>query len=199
MSTRYQYRPLNPKRREIRVLSIDVNNPTAPAEPTPLECTVERISLTAWIRPSYYAVSYVWGDASRLATIKLDGQLVQIPYNSEQALRCLYRRTKDEKPVYSPTSDDGRVRIWLDAICIDQHNVAERNSQVAMMGLIYRAAVRTLIWLGEPDQSTHASVESVRLIVQQWCDWSAIEALYGRAWFTRLWVVQEALLAETAV
>jgi hypothetical protein len=33
-----------------------------------------------------------------------------------------------------------RVPIWIDAICIDQNDVLERNHQVSLMGLIYSEA-----------------------------------------------------------
>jgi hypothetical protein len=133
-------------------------------------------------------------------------------------------------------SDDESWRMWLDAVCIDQSNIAERNFQVGMMGRIYNGAFRTVVWLGEQEDSTGAAIRSIGLVVRQCrdstkglsdlykliygrtgfsrsyvpsqistdvlpasCDWSAIEALYRRTWFTRLWVVQEALLNETVV
>ncbi|KAI4179181.1 MAG: hypothetical protein L6R41_007995, partial [Letrouitia leprolyta] len=39
--------------------------------------------------------------------------------------------------------------LWADAICIDQSNIAERSSQVTMMGAIYERALSVQIWLGE--------------------------------------------------
>ncbi|KAH7121662.1 heterokaryon incompatibility protein-domain-containing protein [Dactylonectria macrodidyma] len=41
--------------------------------------------------------------------------------------------------------------LWVDAICINQGCIAERNAQVAMMDDIYRSAKRVLVWLGESD------------------------------------------------
>ncbi|KAK7747636.1 hypothetical protein SLS62_009047 [Diatrype stigma] len=38
--------------------------------------------------------------------------------------------------------------FWIDAICIDQENLNERNVQVAMMPTIYRSAKSVLVWLG---------------------------------------------------
>jgi hypothetical protein len=44
---------------------------------------------------------------------------------------------------------DRPFTIWVDAVCIDQDNVSERNQQVSIMGDIYRNAARTLVWLGD--------------------------------------------------
>ena len=38
--------------------------------------------------------------------------------------------------------------LWIDAICIDQASLSERNHQVAQMGAIYAAAAHVIIWLG---------------------------------------------------
>ena len=45
-----------------------------------------------------------------------------------------------------------RLQIWVDAVCINQCDIPERNQQVAMMGDIYRNARQVCIWLGEPQK-----------------------------------------------
>src|SRR5882757_5845843 len=42
-------------------------------------------------------------------------------------------------------------QLWIDALCINQIDEAEKNKQVAMMGEIYSRASRVLIWLGRLD------------------------------------------------
>ncbi|EEU42374.1 uncharacterized protein NECHADRAFT_79878 [Fusarium vanettenii 77-13-4] len=44
---------------------------------------------------------------------------------------------------------DQPCTIWVDAVCIDQNSVLERNHQVSIMADIYRNAARTIVWLGE--------------------------------------------------
>lgn len=44
---------------------------------------------------------------------------------------------------------DTALRIWVDALCIDQGNIEERNKHVLMMGTIYAGASHLRIWLGE--------------------------------------------------
>lgn len=51
--------------------------------------------------------------------------------------------------------------IWVDALCINQGNVAERSGQVGMMGEIYSSAYYVWIWLGENE----AIVQALRLII----------------------------------
>ena len=41
-----------------------------------------------------------------------------------------------------------REPIWIDAICIDQQNVLERNAQVSRMGSIFHSATDTIIYPG---------------------------------------------------
>ena len=47
--------------------------------------------------------------------------------------------------------------LWVDAVCINQADVIEKNHQVHMMNHIYRNAQQVLIWLGEErDDTTQA-------------------------------------------
>jgi hypothetical protein len=39
--------------------------------------------------------------------------------------------------------------LWVDAICINQHNNQEKSHQVSMMGEIYKRDTQVLAWLGE--------------------------------------------------
>lgn len=43
--------------------------------------------------------------------------------------------------------------FWIDAICINQSDVHERNHKIAKMAQIYTLASRTIIWLGLEDTS----------------------------------------------
>src|SRR3569833_118568 len=83
----------------------------------------------------YEALSYVWGDLKEMTPILVDGQTLEIGTNLRSAL---FNLRHVDKP---------RV-LWVDAICIDQSNIKERNQQVAAMGEIYRRASKALVWLG---------------------------------------------------
>lgn len=83
---------------------------------------------------SYEALSYVWGDASEKTPIQIDDQTLQIGTNLRLVL--LNIRNLDQPRT-----------LWIDALCINQADTAERNQQVAVMGEIYRRAKGTLVWL----------------------------------------------------
>lgn len=89
---------------------------------------------------NYAALSYSWamndGDASFCRSIVIDGMLKPVTRNLYEALRRLRYR-------------DGKLRIWVDAVCIDQTNVGERTSHVRQMDEIYRNASIVFAWLGE--------------------------------------------------
>ncbi|RYC65257.1 hypothetical protein CHU98_g949 [Xylaria longipes] len=62
----------------------------------------------------YTALSYVWGEPTPADTILLDGEGVGITVNLGASLRDL--------------RDTNRThRAWADVLCIDQHNIPERN------------------------------------------------------------------------
>lgn len=75
----------------------------------------------------YNALSYVWGDASDLQTIKLEGEDFLVTRNLMAALKTL-RRTKEA------------VKFWIDAVCINQADLEEKKMQIPLMGRIYQQA-----------------------------------------------------------
>jgi hypothetical protein len=72
--------------------------------------------------------------------------------NCEDAIRALQKDLCRNEP----------HRIWIDAISINQANVQERNSQVSMMGNIYRRASVVRIWLG---LATHDYCTALRVLI----------------------------------
>jgi hypothetical protein len=86
----------------------------------------------------YEALSYKWGPILPEHQILLSGCRFNIRKNLWQALRQL-RRKREERI------------LWIDALCINQANVLERNHQVAQMGRIYSGYLRCVAWeeLGE--------------------------------------------------
>ena len=49
--------------------------------------------------------------------------------------------------------DSSRV-LWIDAICINQTDIPERNAQVSTMKRTYEEADRVLVWLGEERENS---------------------------------------------
>ena len=56
--------------------------------------------------------------------------------------------------------------LWVDAICINQEDHAERAAQVILMPKIYHSASQVLYWLGEEDERTSDAVNLLRLLAE---------------------------------
>ncbi|KAK6428397.1 hypothetical protein LTR95_015455 [Oleoguttula sp. CCFEE 5521] len=97
------------------------------------------VSMISFRRLSYNALSYSWamddGDASFSRGMTLCDKTKCITQNLAEGLYRIRSRTESR-------------RLWVDAVCINQINVVERNAQVAMMFDIYVLAKRVDIWLG---------------------------------------------------
>lgn len=84
--------------------------------------------------------------------IDIDGETLLITKSLADALGRM--REKDA---------DCRV-LWVDAICINQGDVAERSQQVALMGRIYKCSNRVLVWLGDKDEYTNEAISLIKTI-----------------------------------
>lgn len=85
--------------------------------------------------PGYGAVSYTWGDPARVKTISVNGTPVDVSYN------CWY--------VLSQARRHRKGYLWIDALCINQQNDAEKGTQVARMSEIYSRAHAVYCAVGE--------------------------------------------------
>lgn len=122
----YQYSGLNYRLgQEIRICVL------LPGDPSDdLRCELIHVNLND--DPVYDAVSYTWatqnGDTQLSCSINCIGRgFIRITANCNAVLRRL-------------RTNGTRKQLWLDAICIDQTQVAERNHQVAMMDQVYSGA-----------------------------------------------------------
>lgn len=99
--------------------------------------------------------------------------------------------------------------VWVDAICIDQSNVLERNAQVAQMSAIYRGCSRVFVYLGEeisqmplrrPGQAFYPYRRNFHEIGEVISESTMdLQKLLGLRYFSRVWIIQELLLAPSAV
>jgi Heterokaryon incompatibility protein (HET) len=87
-------------------------------------------------QPKFEAFSYCWGPAELYKSIEVNGQQVPVRRNLWWALWHL------RHGVYGM-----RRTLWIDALCINQNDLIERNAQVSIVGSIYSTASRVLIWL----------------------------------------------------
>lgn len=154
---------------------------------SPLEGRLSHSDITH--QPQYEALSYVWGEPVMERSISLDGHPVSITKNLYSAL------------VHIRHEEDAR-RLWVDAVCINQRNISERNQQVGIMGDIYRRANNVLVWLGEAADESHLvfsrigafNNKTLNEAAQTDQERRAWKALTTRPWFFRTWVIQEVAL-----
>ena len=106
--------------------------------------------------PHYYAVSYEWGSELPGHDIVVDGKVLRIRSNLKN---CLQRFGGSDKQFERP--------LWIDAICIDQEDIAEKNVQVKIMGEIFNAAKLVLVWLGLSDGPGGSLTEAASTL-QDW-------------------------------
>ncbi|KAI1461242.1 heterokaryon incompatibility protein-domain-containing protein [Annulohypoxylon moriforme] len=136
------YTPLDPNRRQIRLIEILPCN----TEEDEVSCVLKIVELKS--NPRYAALSYVWGDANVTKGVKINGNKLDVTTNLESALRR-FRKTG-----FPQNTETGEIAlVWADAICINQNDTVEKGHQVTLMASIYREATSVLSWLGLPDEN----------------------------------------------
>jgi hypothetical protein len=110
----YSYLPL--KEGEIRLLELFPSNDIA----DPILCHLHHIPIDDL--PAYNALSYAWGtDSTSRLPIFIDGKSLMAMPNLEAFLR---QHRKDE-------AGSTNSILWIDAICINQDDLAERRQKLA--------------------------------------------------------------------
>jgi hypothetical protein len=128
------YKPLVAEKAEIRLLQLQ----TPFLEIGLTQCSLYTTSLT--IQPKFTALSYVWGDTSIKEDIIVNEVIFPVTINLAMALRQI-------------ASTYGSVVLWVDAVCINQDDIDDRNNQVRQMGAIYSQTDSGISWLGPSDDS----------------------------------------------
>jgi hypothetical protein len=170
--------------------------------------------------PEYTALSYAWGIPDDSKKIICDGKSLYITPHLHGAFYHLHALV----PI---------TKVWIDAICINQADVAEKAVQTRRMNNVYGSAQKVLAWLGKGDDNSDSAMDGIEginqklaLILQNntaeilafidhWLGkdslrsphlpetndsiWYALGQIYSQPWFTRLWVLQEVVLAKQIV
>lgn len=192
--SRYIYSPLDPNVDSIRLVVLE----PAEDQSSPISCRVRHATFRE--KPKYEALSYTWGDDLHDHTIFIDGKMFMVGPNLLGALKHLRK------------SDEERV-LWIDAICINQSDIHEKNKQLCIMPYIYTRAQVVLVWLGTPGLDLKSAILPPNLTTK--AQDSTIEILWqdtfirnkllppgsillrgmcNEAYWTRLWIIQESKL-----
>ena len=228
----YEYSPLDERASEIRLMTI------LPGRfDDDVFITMETVVLTKEHTPQYEALSYVWGSKENLMNISVKARkptrlkpfsllgrsrrrrleacshgTIFVTQNLATALP--YLRKEDEPRVF-----------WIDAICVNQQDLAERGHQVKRMAAVYSMASRVIVWLGPESQNSTGALrvidylgslvrvdwsnremtsvstgKTITLVTEPFNDefWKSVGDLLRRPWFDRLWIWQEVRLASEA-
>lgn len=178
--------------------------------------------------PAFEALSYTWGPSSpetcpRCAqhhecetthgliireadhVVSVNDQPLVVGKNLHCAIAQLRRRA---------STGTKEKWIWIDAICINQRDTAERSAQVQLMGRIYSLAERTVVWLGPDDDTASIGVDGLKTMAMDLDFFRAagirdtfespmhfrcVLNLFKRCWWRRRWILQEVVLAAEVV
>jgi hypothetical protein len=198
--------PVNPQIRLLRLLP--------GSHDAPIQCTIGRVGLNE--PPHFEALSYTWGTDQSLDPVICDGKTISVTSNLLAALHQFRSRSRART-------------LWIDAICINQADNAEKAKQVVLMRRIYTSAHRVLIWLGPNSGNSweammlipkllrakeiQAAKNSTRIFMEMGAQekkdlglpldmnsaYPALRALLKRTWFTRMWIIQEVAVSREAI
>lgn len=220
----FSYTALTSPKQEIRLLESFPSS--SEHSPESIECHMRHATLSDHVyrfipftypQPDntncFAALSYTWGPAVQRAcqkSIILNGH----PFNVRDNLfDFLQSQCTSARSSY----------LWIDAICINQDDLAEKSHQVALMSTIFKSAKIVCVWLGKghPEIDTAFKILSTNsyrpttrldpsgflvrdnephifrytregdLMLQK-----GMRAILKLPYWSRIWVVQEVLLAR---
>lgn len=182
----YPGRPLSQGEDQIRLLTVLAGLPN-----DPIDCMLDTHTFNHITTAE--ALSYAWGSTACQRAISINGAPFHVGENLFHAL--MHLRLPAARRV-----------LWIDALCINQSDTAERNHQVQMMAAIYSGAYRVLVWLGLETASSKGAFDFVRTSYQRSPynreelkddeGWLVLEELCNREYWKRVWIVQEICLAS---
>jgi hypothetical protein len=176
----FQYEALEPD--QFRILTLLPGSISSPLS-CKLEVTHQNVAPL-----QFTALSWTWGpQVSNSKTIRLNDIPHSIRPSLYEALEAL--RSPDESR-----------RLWVDAVCINQHDDEEKSSQIPLMASIYRLADHVLVWLGKEANDSKYLMECIRHDRKDEFGTTrfqeAMLRFAERPWFRRVWIIQEFALSK---
>ncbi|RGP73998.1 het domain-containing [Fusarium sporotrichioides] len=190
------YDRLDPDQDRMRLLQIK----EAANDSDPITCVLSQDIFGD--RPKFDALSYMWGCDKAEQKITLNGHEFSIRQNLWDALQYLRKHCH-------------RRYYWIDAVCINQSDIDERNKQVRIMHHIYFRAQTVVVWLGKKYSGYEATLPHLRTLghgntgdgettPESTPELSRTDVavrnlaidLCNDAYWKRLWIIQEIGLAQ---
>lgn len=191
--------------REICLIRLSKEHSTTSIFQTNWSFDTIHVSIDSEDLPSYTALSYVWGPCEpNKYKISIHGSALEITPNLHDALSTIEK-----------LEDLSDQWLWIDAICIDQHDLEERAAQVKLMRDLYSRAARTIAYLGPEDDGAEIALSWIERLGAAYPDlneinwfaeaaagsqhdseWKSLNSLFGRQWWLRAWILQETVLSS---
>lgn len=164
----YEYTPLNAKCSEIRLLALKAGTSVT----DPISCRLIAVSLDDipdYVDPLdpkpvnlYTPLSYCWGTTAMTENIIVDGQSFLVTPSLHGALLHFRSSNQDPPDHFRTQREENESYWWIDAICINQNDVDERNSQVGLMTRLYKQSNTVHVWLGEESDDSARAMKVIR-------------------------------------
>jgi hypothetical protein len=141
----YSYSHLSISPREIRTITI------LPGRNSDLiRCHLAHRELVTEVTDNleFTALSYTWGHSRDQHPILMNGCKFYVTTNLHEFMKHV--RQERESPPY-----------WIDAICINQKDIEERNRHVRFMREVYERAKSVVIWLGPAADHSHLALKTL--------------------------------------
>ncbi|KAG8526111.1 uncharacterized protein KY384_000104 [Bacidia gigantensis] len=193
-----------------------------------IECDMKNVDLNT--NPGFAALSYYWGPRVFNCQMICNGKLMAITATLNAALKRV--RNDFYSNYFTMFVDNFGANehlIWVDALCINQNDEVERDSQVRLMRRIYSQATVVHVDLGHTDLSrsnrsewfqgydllkrlASAAKDIVPTSRRESEDlysrfgiypthpaWVTYLDIFAMPWFQRTWTVQDVVLAKNAM
>ena len=210
MATRFTHPPLPNEGGRIRLLQVSLTD-GPPGEKPRLRGRFEVVALDDE-RPPFLAISYAWGDAKPVDKIWFNSaRYLDLTSSASELLRHL-------------AACGTSLYFWIDAVCINQDDKAEKASQIDLMHQVYSQAEEVLAWVGEEDDDGELAFrflgilrQAIRTLMRsklplnlknltsrpgcEWPSpsWQALSSFLQRPFFRRVWIIQEMVNSSKTV
>ncbi|KAH8762980.1 heterokaryon incompatibility protein-domain-containing protein [Hyaloscypha finlandica] len=214
--TPYEYQPIDDPKGKIRILIL---SPPASSDDPELRCNLTTAEISD--SPSYEAVSYCWGTEALTERVHLPSGILAITKNLATGLRRLRFRDRPRHlwvdAVCINQQDDQEkghqvafmaqifrnaacVLVWLGEGNAEIHAGIETIKRLAdsawKYGLSSDQPLFDVTQLTEKLWDENNGISDALLRLSGDIDYTSLNAFFAQAWFDRLWIVQEFVLAS---
>lgn len=196
------YEPLDPTKEEIRILMLLPSSISGD-----IIVGLRKTALTE-IDGHYNAVSYMWGDRNLedeiFATSDIDFVMEEnhkIALVGFYGLQKLKITSNLKRALETMRMEDSFRVLWVDQICVNQHDLSERADQVRLMHKIFQSCLQIYTYLDvaiDPDAPTFKRLDllhhyraTTNALGDDSVFWDSLRDIFQNPYWGRIWVQQE--------